>query len=81
MTRPPKRGSSFKRADEPKGNDDNEELVRALYIGLLEREPDPAGLQNYIGHLTNGVLSKSDLVREIRNSEEFRQKFSRLLNE
>ncbi len=70
----------LERADEAKGNDENEELVRALYIGLLEREPDPAGLQNYLTSLTDGVLSKSDLVRAIRNSEEFRVRFSRFLN-
>ena len=53
----------------------NEEFVRALYIGMLNRDADPGGLKTYVSKLANGSMSKPDLVRAFVRSEEFRQKY------
>ena len=53
----------------------NEEFVRALYIGMLNWDADPGGLETYMSKLANGSMSKPDLVRVFVRSEEFRQKY------
>ena len=46
------------------------ELVRAVYQGLLEREPEAQGLEVWLGHLLGGG-SVADMLREFARSDEY----------
>jgi FkbM family methyltransferase len=50
-----------------------EELVKAIYNLLLDRNPEPAGLKHWSGVLQNG-LSKKDFLRAVLSSSEFQEK-------
>lgn len=49
---------------------DDEEFVKNVYIGLLKREVDQVGLDIHLNLLKSGEMSKSEIVRQLRNSEE-----------
>src|SRR5262249_11602542 len=50
-----------------------EELVKAIYNLLLDRNPEPGGLKHWSGVLQNG-LSKKDFLRAVLASSEFQEK-------
>lgn len=50
-----------------------EEIVRQIYLDLLDREPDP-GSQGWIDALVSGRMIRAEVEREIRNSPESRNK-------
>ncbi len=49
----------------------NEEFVKRMYQTFLNREPDPAGLEDWIGRLNSGNISRDGLVYGFTNSIEF----------
>jgi hypothetical protein len=61
------------RADRP------ETLVRALYRGLLKREPDASGLAAYVRDLERGALTPEGAARSIAASREFLTRPARVL--
>jgi TorA maturation chaperone TorD len=50
-----------------------EEIVRRAYQGVLGREPD-AGSRTYVDRVLRDHWSEADVARELRNSEEYRNK-------
>ena len=50
----------------------DEDFVRNVYRGLLRREPDLAGLADFLGALRSGRLSKTEIAGRIRYSPEGR---------
>src|SRR5262249_45139544 len=50
-----------------------EELVKATYNLLLDRNPEPGGLKHWSSLLQNG-LSKQEFLRAVISSSEFQQK-------
>lgn len=52
---------------------DAERFITALYRGILRREPDPQGLENFSQALRRGA-SHLVIVERFLNSDEFRQK-------
>lgn len=52
-------------------------LLRDVYQGLLSRDPDPAGVRRYLDNVQRGELD--DVIREILDSREFRERISRKL--
>ena len=57
--------------------DGGEEFIRALYLGLLGREPDLKALSVFSQQLADGTLSKRGLAMAIVNSQEFKTTNSR----
>lgn len=49
----------------------NEEFVKRMYQTFLNREPDPAGLADWVGRLNSGNISRDGLVYGFTNSVEF----------
>ena len=47
------------------------DVVSALYLGILGRPADQSGFESYLGALQKGV-PLSDLIREMRTSDEFK---------
>jgi SAM-dependent methyltransferase len=45
--------------------------VRIIYQVMLDRDPDPVGLQTYVGDIYNGHMSRHDVAQAVRGSEEF----------
>lgn len=56
---------------------DHDWLVRLLYRGLLNRDPDPDGLRHALQALDSGQLRPEQLVRSFVDSEEFRRHHGR----
>lgn len=54
-------------------NLDEKEIVRQIYLGMLDREPDEEGLKVYIELLNKGQIS--DVIRSIKKSAEFYMRF------
>lgn len=52
-------------------------LLRDIYQGLLGRDPDPAGVRRYLDNVQRGEFE--DVIREILDSREFRERISRQL--
>jgi len=48
----------------------NSEFVTALYTNGLEREPDPAGLEYWVGELDAGTNTRGNVLLAFINSEE-----------
>jgi uncharacterized protein DUF4214 len=64
-------------ARKPRQNlEESRELVRALYRGILRREPDEAGLEKWSKGLMNGS-SLDEVVQFFVETEEFRRKGAR----
>ena len=51
-----------------------EAFVTRFYNLCLDREPDPSGLQNWVGHLQSGFLSGADVAERFIFSEELLDK-------
>jgi TorA maturation chaperone TorD len=50
-----------------------EEVVRRAYQSVLGRDPDPSS-QGYVDHVLRDHWSERDVARELRNSDEYRNK-------
>ena len=48
------------------------DLVRNAYLGLLQREPDPSGYEQYLKTLRDGERGKIEILGRIRYSSEGR---------
>jgi hypothetical protein len=59
---------------------DNKVFLRAVYRGLLKREPDEAGLDHYGTRLNDGQLTKRGVIRSILDSEEFKQTYGAVIH-
>ncbi len=58
----------------PQGDADHARLLRALYLGVLGREPDPAGLQYFMNRLRAAPDAIEAVAAEFFTSAEHRQK-------
>ncbi|WP_198290255.1 glycosyltransferase [Methylosinus sp. LW4] len=58
---------SYKELDEKS----DEEFIRALYVELLEREPEEAGAAGWLHDLTSHRLSRSEILQAFLRSSEF----------
>ena len=54
-------------------------VINAIYVALLDREPDATGLEAKLSGLSQGVLSLTDVVGELLGSEEFYDKLPDVL--
>lgn len=52
---------------------DAEKIVRRAYLSVLRREPDP-GSRGYVERVLADHWSEQDIARELRNSDEYRNK-------
>ena len=59
-------------------SDDIADLVTSLYVNLLGREPDPAGLAFWVDKLSEGY-GYGDMIREFIASDEYRPKIANKL--
>lgn len=50
-----------------------QEIVRAAYLSVLKREPDP-GAAPFVNKVLNERWSQQDVERELRNSDEYKKK-------
>jgi hypothetical protein len=50
-------------------------MVRRAYLSVLNREPDPAGLQSYSLKVRREGWTEQDLVRALRDSPEYRNRY------
>jgi predicted SAM-dependent methyltransferase len=50
---------------------DEANYIRGAYHYLLDMEPDPGGLENYLQHLANGSLTRPTMVSEIRGLDDW----------
>ena len=48
-------------------------IVRRAYLSVLGREPDPAS-QTYVDRVLREHWGESEVARELRNSEEYRNR-------
>lgn len=48
-------------------------IVRRAYQGVLRREPDPAS-RGFVDRVLRDHWSEADVARELRNSEEYRNR-------
>jgi TorA maturation chaperone TorD len=68
------------RSEERRGNrravrdTDTNAMVRRAYLAVLNREPDEAGLRDYSAKIMREGWSEQDLVRALRDSEEYRMR-------
>jgi hypothetical protein len=51
-----------------------EEMVTRAYRSVLGRDPDPAGMENYVQGVLRKHWSEADIARDLRNSDEYRNK-------
>jgi hypothetical protein len=51
-----------------------EAIVRSAYLAVLKREPDAAGSQGYVTSVLRDNWSQQDVERELRKSDEFRNR-------
>ncbi len=54
-----------------------EDIVRRAYLNVLKREPDAAGSQGFINSVMRDNWSQADVERELRKSDEFRNRRDR----
>jgi len=59
---------------DPKSKSNNVELLRTIYIGLLYREPDVSGFQDFLHNLNTGTLDEQQLISAIKTSDEYKLK-------
>ena len=57
---------------DPRSDEGRGRIVRAVYLELLFRDPDPSGMQSYKTHLRDG-LSISNIRDAIRRSKEYKK--------
>ncbi len=53
------------------GDTTNREFVTLLYNNVLDRDPDKAGMDNWLTHLREGTRSREEVVRGFAQSGEF----------
>ncbi len=58
-------------------NVSSDELVDALYVGLLGREPDEAGRRAWVNRVAAGTTSVEAMIRAFVDSTEFGERMSR----
>ncbi|UQZ83957.1 bifunctional 3-demethylubiquinone-9 3-methyltransferase/ 2-octaprenyl-6-hydroxy phenol methylase [Paenibacillus konkukensis] len=51
----------------------DEDFVRNVYRGLLKRNPEPQGMEYYLGQLRSGTLNKIEILGRIKFSKEARR--------
>ena len=51
-----------------------QDIVRRAYQSVLKRDPDPAGMASYKARVVRDRWSQFDVERELRKSDEFRNK-------
>ena len=51
-----------------------EQVVRRAYQSVLKREPDPSGMATYADRVLSDPWGEQDVARELRNSDEYRNK-------
>jgi hypothetical protein len=54
-----------------------EDIVRRAYLNVLKREPDAGGSQGYINAVLRDNWSQDDVERELRKSDEYRNRRDR----
>jgi uncharacterized protein DUF4214 len=54
-----------------------EDIVRRAYQNVLKREPDPGGMQSYVNNVMRDSWSQEDVERDLRKSDEFRNRRDR----
>lgn len=52
-----------------------EKFIRECYTNILGRTVDQPGLQNYIELITNGKMGPEELIKILKDSNEYKQKF------
>jgi hypothetical protein len=52
-----------------------ERMVRQAYRDILQREPDPSGMQAYTDAMVNRGWSYADVRRALLHSDEYAQRF------
>jgi TorA maturation chaperone TorD len=50
------------------------EIVRRAYLSVLGREPDAAGLEDYVRGVMQEHWSEAEIARDLRNSDEYRRR-------
>jgi hypothetical protein len=50
------------------------EIVRRAYREVLRRDPDPAGLESYVGRIMRERWTEQDVVKALRSSDEYRKR-------
>ncbi len=58
-----------------KNQDDSYEFVTAVYRTMLGRDPDDDGLQRWTGTLTEGLLTRQELIEKFITSDEFHDRY------
>ena len=53
---------------------DSEAIVRRAYQDILERDPDPAGMRIYRGHLIDNGWTEQQVRIDLRRSPEYRER-------
>ena len=53
---------------------DNSAFVTQQYLDLLDRQPDSAGLNSWVNSLTNGSVTRAQLIASFMSSQEFASK-------
>jgi TorA maturation chaperone TorD len=51
-----------------------EEMVTRAYRSVLGRDPDPAGMESYVQGVLRQHWTEADIARNLRNSDEYRNK-------
>ena len=65
---------AFVESPEFKGKVGHQVLVVMMYVGMLQRAPEPDGYNYWLERLENG-LSRRDLINNFINAPEYRQGF------
>jgi SAM-dependent methyltransferase len=65
----------FVQLADPRGWWNDEIFAHTAYQRVLQREPDPDGLQHYTALLKAGALSRPRMIWNLLNSSEFRYRF------
>jgi hypothetical protein len=63
---------------DPKKKSNYVEILRIIYLGLLYREPDPGGFNDYLDLLENGTIGEQKVISHIKKSEEYKLKHTNL---
>jgi len=58
----------------------NEDFIKVLYLGLLNREPEEDGLKNWTAGLSLGAVDRFEVIDRFLNSEEFKIKSDNYYN-
>lgn len=55
------------------------EFIKAVYIALLKRDPDPKGMSFYLSQLESDTITREELIQSIKNSLEFKARINKNL--